>query len=184
MRFPVPGSRFRVRVQVRFGVREFRVLGSLFVCALVVAFSLRVDAQQTRTARDGVYAADQAKRGAAVYQDACVACHGASLAGDLAPPLAGEVFRDIWGPLALSELFDKIHKTMPADAPGTLTRRQAVDLVACILQANRLPAGGTALQETALKQIALAPMPAGPGSLQGPDLMRGGPSRSASLRCR
>ena len=154
---------------------RFRVLGSLFACALVVALSLRVDAQQTRTARDGVYAADQAKRGEAVYKDTCVACHGAALAGDLAPPLAGEVFIGVWGPLALSELVNKIDNTMPADAPGALTRPQAVDLVAYILQANKLPAGRAALQEAALKEIALVQVPGGPGSLPGPDVMRGGP---------
>ena len=161
---------------MRFAVRGsgFRVLGSLFACVLVVALSLRLDAQQTRTAKDGVYTAEQAMRGDAVYKDTCVACHGAALAGDLAPPLAGEVFLDLWGPLALSELFDKIRNTMPADAPGTLTRPQTVDLVAYILQANTLPAGRAALQEAALKQIALDSM------RRGPDSSRGGPSRPAT----
>jgi mono/diheme cytochrome c family protein len=138
-----------------------------------VALSLRLDAQQTRTTKEGVYSAAQAKRGEAVYQEKCVACHGAKLEGDFGPPLTGEAFLGIWGGLSLSELFDKIHNTMPADAPGTLTRPQAVDVVAYVAQANQAPAGATDLAEPALKQIVLA---AAPGAA---DALGGGPSRPA-----
>jgi mono/diheme cytochrome c family protein len=145
---------------------RFRVLCSGFLVLWFAVFALRADAQQMRTTRDAVYSAAQAKRGDAVYQDKCVACHGAKLEGDLAPPLSGEAFLGIWGGLPLAELFDKIHNTMPADAPGTLTRPQAIDVVTYVLQANQAPAGAADLAEAALKQVAL-------------DSMRGGPSRPA-----
>ena len=167
MRFSVPGSGFRVRVQVRFWV-----LGSLFVGSVFGGFALRLEAQQPRTTKDAVYSAAQAKRGEAVYTEKCVACHGAKLEGDFGPPLTGDAFLGIWGGLSLSELFDKIHNTMPADAPGTLTRPQALDVVTYVLQANQAPAGAADLAEAALKQIALD------SKRSGPDL-RGGPLRPA-----
>lgn len=139
---------------------RFWVLCAVFACSLFGAFALRLDAQGARTTKDAVYSAAQATRGAAVYREKCVACHGAKLEGDFGPPLTGEAFLGIWGGLALSELFDKIHNTMPADAPGTLTRPQALDVVTYILQANQSPAGAADLVETALKQISLAGGPA------------------------
>src|SRR5436190_19777179 len=140
MGFQVPGSGFSVRVEVRFGV-----LCSLLVCSLLVTFALRLDAQAPRTTKDAVYSAAQAKRGEAVFTDKCVACHGAKLEGDFGPPLTGEAFLGIWGGLSLSELFDKIHNTMPADAPGTLSRPQALDVMTYVLQANKAPAGSADL---------------------------------------
>ena len=135
---------------------RFGVLCSLILCGLCAAFSLRADAQQGRTTKDPVYSAAQATRGEVVYQEKCVACHGAKLEGDLGPPLEGQGFLGIWGGLPLSDLFDKIHNTMPADEPGTLTRPQAVDVLAYLLKGNQAPAGAADLAETALKQISLA----------------------------
>lgn len=151
MRFSVPGSMFPVRVQVRFGV-----LCAVFLCALFGAFALRVDAQQGRTTKDAVYSAAQAKRGEAIYTEKCIACHGAKLEGDFGPSLTGQAFLGIWGGLSLAELVDKVHNTMPLDAPKTLTRQQAIDVVAYVLQANQAPAGAADLAEAALKPITLA----------------------------
>jgi mono/diheme cytochrome c family protein len=130
----------------------------LLACVLTGTSSPRVHAQQSRSAADGVYTAAQAKRGEAVYQNACAMCHGPMLAGNLGPPLAGQAFLGIWNKQTLADLFDKIHSTMPADAPGTLTREQSADLVAYILQANTFPAGRADLgaADAGLKQIALA----------------------------
>ncbi len=137
------------------------------MCSLFGVFALRLDAQQGRTTKDAVYSAAQAKRGEAVYTEKCVACHGAKLDGDLGPPLTGQAFLGIWGGLSLAELVDKVHNTMPLDAPKTLTRPQAIDVVAYVLQGNQAPAGAADLAEAALKQVAL-------------DSMRGGPSRPAA----
>src|SRR6266550_490361 len=110
--------------------RRTRFVISLTACAL--AGSLFVAAQSTstssRAAKDGVYTAGQAARGQAIYKDQCASCHGAALGGGNAPPLAGDVFVEVWaGPL--SDLVDKIQKTMPQNDPGALTRQQSADVV-------------------------------------------------------
>jgi quinoprotein glucose dehydrogenase len=111
----------------------------------------------SRTAKDGVYSAAQAARGQAIYKEQCAACHGESLGGANAPPLAGDAFIGVWGgPLA--DLVDKIEKTMPLNNPGKLTRQQSADVLAYMLQVGRFPAGTMELRgdDAALKQIALA----------------------------
>jgi mono/diheme cytochrome c family protein len=135
---------------------------AVVVCAATASSTSRVHAQQSRSARDGVYTDVQAKRGEAISRMGCVACHGPALTGDIAPPLAGQDFLSVWGKQPLSNLFDKVNNTMPADALGTLTRPQVADLIAYILQANRFPAGSAELasDEAVLRQISLAPAPA------------------------
>jgi mono/diheme cytochrome c family protein len=94
----------------------------------------------TKTARDGVYSDDQARRGRTLYKDKCASCHGPALGGGNAPPLAGPAFLAIWGgPVA--DVVDKVLHTMPQDDPGKLTRPQATDVVAYMLQAGKFPAG-------------------------------------------
>jgi mono/diheme cytochrome c family protein len=110
----------------------------------------------SRTARDGIYSEEQARRGQDVYKDKCVSCHGAALAGANAPPLAGDAFLSVWGgPVA--DLVDKIQNTMPQDDPGKLTRQQSADLVAYMLQVGKFPTGRSELGTTdaALKPIVL-----------------------------
>ena len=121
------------------------------------SFSFPLSAQQPRTARDGVYAAAQVGRGEATYQTRCVACHGATLGGNAGPPLAGDEFLGVWGTQPLSDLVGKILNTMPADAPGSLTRPQAADLVAFLLQTNHFPAGRVELDaaDVSLKQVSM-----------------------------
>jgi mono/diheme cytochrome c family protein len=112
--------------------------------------------------KDGVYTADQATRGGATFHMRCAVCHGEMLEGLAGPPLAGDVFLGPRDQQPLADLFDKIHNTMPADAPGTLEPPQIAELVAFILQSNRFPAGRVELgaADAALKQIALvAPNP-------------------------
>ena len=145
--------------------RSFLLCLWVLACALPASFLSRVHAQQAprlgsgqaRTAKDGVYTAAQATRGEAIYQTRCVACHGATLAGEAGPPLTGQTFLGDWDTLSLSDLFDKIHSTMPADAPGALAEPQVADVLAYVLQANQFPAGRTELAASgaALKQISL-----------------------------
>ena len=103
-----------------------------------------------------MYTDAQARRGQGIYKDQCSSCHGAELGGSDAPPLTGDAFIAVWsGPL--SELVNKIKKTMPADGPGKLTQQQAADIVAYVLQVGKFPAGQAELgpDEAALKQISL-----------------------------
>ena len=145
---------------------KFAAAVSIGVVALGVSASVSLRAQQAaprpgsgqgRTVKDGVYTAAQATRGEAAFRMRCTLCHGDMLEGAMGPPLAGDVFLGARDRQPVSDLFDKIRNTMPADAPGTLEPPEVADLVAFILQVNTFPAGreelGTA--DTGLKQIAL-----------------------------
>jgi mono/diheme cytochrome c family protein len=127
-----------------------------FISAFAWSSVLPAYAQQSRTAGVGVYTTAQAKRGEAVYQKRCVSCHGAALEGNAGPPLAGQDFLAVWNNQPVSDLFDKIHNTMPLDNPGTLTSPEAADVVAYILQTNKLPAGTAELTATDTARISLA----------------------------
>lgn len=133
---------------------------ALFAYALIGAFAMTAQAGQSRTPAQGVYAADQATRGAALYKAQCVACHGAALESAVGPPLAGNEFLAAWAGRSAAELADKIQTTMPLVAPGTLTRPQTIDIVAYMLQAGKFPAGQAALSADALSQVAFPGAPA------------------------
>jgi S-disulfanyl-L-cysteine oxidoreductase SoxD len=109
-------------------------------------FQSALSGQASRSVWDGIYSAEQAKGGEAIYRKECASCHGASLEGQgSTPPLAGDDFTSNWNGQALKDLFDQIQNTMPADRPGTLSRQENTDLVAFLLSANKFPAGKAAL---------------------------------------
>ena len=149
------------------GIRRM-VGAALCAYALIVAFAMTGHAGQSRTPAQGVYAADQATRGAALYKAQCVACHGAALEGAVGPPLAGNEFLASWAGRSASELADKIQQTMPLNAPGTLSRPQTIDIVAYMFQAGKFPAGQAALSADALSQVAFAGAPAAAAVAGGP----------------
>jgi mono/diheme cytochrome c family protein len=132
------------------------VLCAGFILALACSSVLPAYAQQSPTATGGVYTTAQANRGEAVYQKRCASCHGAALGGNAGPPLTGQDFLAIWNNQPVSDLFDKIHNTMPLDSPGTLTNPEVADVVAHILQTNKLPAGTAELTATNTARISLA----------------------------
>jgi len=138
-------------------------------CALVVAFPLTGYAAQARTVTAGVYSAAQADRGQALYTAQCVLCHGAELKGAVGPMLAGEGFLAVWSGRPLSDLVDKIEKTMPPQALGTISRQQATDITAFILEAGAFAAGQADLSAAMLAETTFpgTPRPAttAPGGL-------------------
>ena len=128
-------------------MRRTTVLSIVLGTALAAAAFSSVRAQQpaNRTVLDGVYAAEQAKRGESLYTESCAACHDATLAGGVGPALAGMEFIAGWKDKTVGELFETIKNTMPLTAPGTLTPAQTADAVAYILSFNKFPAGTTEL---------------------------------------
>jgi S-disulfanyl-L-cysteine oxidoreductase SoxD len=107
---------------------------------------------------DGVYTAEQTRRGEAAYLSACASCHGTALeGGDMTPPLLGGVFTSNWNDLTVGDLFERIRTTMPLDNPGRLSRQQNADAIAFILKANGWPAGAAELSpdQAVLKQIRI-----------------------------
>lgn len=90
---------------------------------------------------NGVYTEAQAARGQSAFDSNCVRCHGADLAGDMAPALAGEDFIAKWETGSLGGLFTKIRDSMPQNAVSVLEPEAKLDIVAYILKANTFPAG-------------------------------------------
>ena len=97
------------------------------------------------------YTAEQAARGAQVYQSTCARCH---------PPgqLDGEAFAVGWNEARAWTLFSTLRNTMPQDKPGSLTDAQYADVIAYLLQRNHVPAGAVALtaDSAALRQLRIA----------------------------
>ena len=130
------------------------MMGRFFLLALVTGI---ICAQSPdRSVWDGVFTAEQAKRGEALYANNCASCHGSALGGgESAPPLSGGEFFANWNGLTLGDLFDRIRVSMPADRPGKLSREQNADVLAFMLSVNQFPAGKMELehQSEVLKQI-------------------------------
>ncbi len=118
-----------------------------------------------RNVWDGVYTAAQAAEGKTAYDNKCALCHGAEMNGaEMAPPLSGAMFLSNWSGQAVGDLFTRIHFTMPANDPGSLSNAETASILAYILSFNQFPAGDTALpsDETALAAISItAEKPAG-----------------------
>ncbi len=100
---------------------------------------------EKKSVKSGVYTEAQAKRGEALYKEQCAACHGDDLMGSgPMPPLAGADFAKNWK--NVGDLFDKIHGSMPASAPGSLSEAQTADIIAYMFSVAKYPAGTTELE--------------------------------------
>src|SRR5262245_57113922 len=119
----------------------------LAVCVFTVSLAYAALGAQAKSASAGVYAAEQATKGEAIYKEQCAACHGDNLEGSgPMPPLAGMDFLTNWTGKSLGDLYEKVQTTMPATAPGTLMPAQTADVLAFILKSSQFPTGSTALE--------------------------------------
>jgi len=132
--------------------------------ALAAVLSSPAQAGQSRAVSDRVYSDAQAARGQQFYKAQCVMCHGEALEGVVGPPLAGAGFLSAWGARSLADLVDKIEKTMPPQAAGSMSRPQAIDLAAFLLRTGKFPAGQADLQPAILAQITFPAAPAATGA--------------------
>jgi polar amino acid transport system substrate-binding protein len=130
----------------------------LLLPVLLAAAPLVAGAQ---TAKPALYTAEQATAGAAVYSQACAACHGTQLEGVAAPALKGSVFGEMASAQSLTAqtLLDVIVNTMPQSDPGSLKPEDNAAVTAYILQQNGYPAGTTPLANGAagLKDAKITP---------------------------
>ena len=134
-------------------------------CAVVVGLAAMsvytASAQQAKTQWDGIYTAEQAKRGDALYVEKCSSCHGAELnGGEMAPGLMGGEFTANWNDLSIGDLFERMRISMPQNNPGSLSRQQNADVLAFMLSRASYPAGTTELpgQAEVLNGIKFAAM--------------------------
>ena len=117
----------------------------LAAAAVIFAIGVGAAAQGT-SVWTGVYTDEQAKRGEAFANKLCTSCHGPDLSGgEAGPALVGLEFIGNWNTLSVADFYDRVHATMPADAPGTLTPQQVSDITAYIFKLNKYPAGKTEL---------------------------------------
>lgn len=111
-----------------------------------------------------------ATRGADLYAARCAVCHGANGEGiNPNPPLVGREPREgfpfgndpklvrtvgnYW-PEATT-LFDYIRRTMPLDAPGSLSDDEVYSLTAHLLVANEILPAGSALDSASLMAVRM-----------------------------
>jgi quinoprotein glucose dehydrogenase len=116
----------------------------------------RLAAGDTVGIRDGVFTAEQARRGQAAYTGPCDRCHGYKLDGasddpDMlpAPPVAGPKFLRKWNGRSLAALFEYLRVSMPANNPGYLAEAEVADIIAYMLSVSGMPAGDEELPSNA-----------------------------------
>jgi mono/diheme cytochrome c family protein len=157
-------------MRISWGPAKFRAAFVLAIAAVIVAgaYSMTAEARQARSVSDGVFSAEQAQRGQALYKTECLMCHGAKLEGAVGPMLQGDGFMAAWGGRSLAELADKIQLTMPLQAPNSLNRQQVIDIAAFMLQTGSFKPAQAALNEAALKTVMFpAATPAAAGGAAG-----------------
>ena len=128
---------------------------------LAVIAVLAPAAATAQGAKPALYTDAQAQAGAAVYSQACAACHGQQLEGVAAPALKGSAFGEMANAQGLTAdaLLDVIANTMPQSDPGSLKPDDYNAVTAYILQQNGYPSGSTALAKGAsgLKDVKVTP---------------------------
>ena len=126
----------------------------LLVAALSAAFGvLAQKAADAPSIRDGVFTAEQARRGRIAYTGPCDRCHGSKLDGasddpDMlpAPPVAGPKFLRKWNGRTLMALVEYVRTTMPSNNPGYLSDAEIADIVAYMLSSSGIPPGSEELR--------------------------------------
>ncbi len=81
------------------------------------------------------------ERGQGSYSSSCAMCHGASLEGTEAPPLAGPVFMERWGGHPVNWLYFQAYTSMPPHSPGSLDDQAYTDIIVYILSENGVLGG-------------------------------------------
>ncbi len=121
----------------------------LVVFLLTLAAPAPAQEEATRTTGDGVYTTEQSARGKESYKAACSGCHALDF-------YQGAVMK-AWEGAPLFNLYEVVATTMPQNNPGSLKRREYLDLLAYILSLNDMPAGREELSEPpeGLKKILI-----------------------------
>jgi len=116
----------------------------------------------------GPFTAGQVAAGRTAFMTSCAACHQANLSGQGdALPLAGRQFLSGWSGRTTADLYNLIHASMPANAPGSLSAPAYADITAFILYANGAKAGPVALMPATAVRIGSIANGSAPADLAG-----------------
>jgi len=119
--------------------------GSLIMVGCL--FAVPQASAQSKTLHDGVFTAEQAKAGQAVYDRTCKNCHDMKFY---------ENTLKSWNNQPLLYLWESIMGTMPADNPGSMLFEEYTNVLAYILSENGFPAGETTLDpDQGMDQISI-----------------------------
>jgi mono/diheme cytochrome c family protein len=150
-------------------------LSCFAIASVSVSSARQANSPSSRTVWDGVYTAEQAKRGNTLFLGNCAECHGASLQGGAGKALMGDVFWTDWREQTVDALLTYISKNMPfsedGSLAGTLSPSTYVDIAAYMLSANDLPAGKQELTASSSIGVKIIRKD-GPGELPATTLAR------------
>jgi cytochrome c553 len=118
--------------------------GSLLLTVLLAM----AQEEEVRSVQRGVFTAEQAQRGSQSFQGACQDCHEPEEFSDGA-------YMDGWSGQRAGDMIDQIRSTMPQDNPGSLKRKDYVDIAAYLFQLNALPTGDTEMDADNAKKILI-----------------------------
>ena len=129
----------------RFACWGLTIFGALVVMTVTMGVAI-VAGQQTTPAGTatsaGTYTTEQAEAGKAIYEVECAGCHRSDFQGEQdAKPLAGSSFLNSWRGKTSDDLFGYISKAMPPNTPGSVGDEGNLNIVAYLLQANKISAG-------------------------------------------
>lgn len=99
---------------------------------------------------------EQIDRGKGIFQTSCSKCHGTQGQGGDGPRLIGSP-NGLSGYNTAQGLFDFASSEMPADSPGSLKAEEYWDVLAFILDANKLLPPNTVLGPENAANIRLSP---------------------------
>ncbi len=106
---------------------------------LVAAVALAItEAQEMKSVKAGVYTAEQADRGVALFKNKCASCHAPNRFTD-------DLFYTSFTGKPMWEMYDVISDTMPEDDPGGMKPEEYADVIAYLLKLNGFPTGATEL---------------------------------------
>ncbi len=92
------------------------------------------------------YSEAQAQAGNALYQENCASCHLLDLQGAFeAPALTGNNFSSNWSNRNIIDLLDLVRRTMPPQAPNSLSESDYSNVVAYLLSSNGIGSGSVTL---------------------------------------
>ena len=122
------------------------IIRTTLACAWIVSSAFYTAAVSAQGLEQASFSLAQANSGATLYQQNCALCHLSDLQGTFeAPALSGSNFTNNWSNRNITELLDLIKRTMPPQAPTSLTDAEYASLVAHILNSNAIEPGSEPL---------------------------------------